>query len=182
MLLLLGLVCFLGQGTLSLPHSLLFAFALESTVLVLGLFVSLVLKLLAPRPASLSAQPLSCSLAPSIARVAKPTFLTHFVVSMPDAALKLSEARTSLDSFLLLLHLLDLPHDGRHLALLSREIASFAIPPQLLVPLPLSLNKLWARCVGLLASLLLRAVVVRCIGRVGRAALVAHYRLRAHHV
>ncbi len=48
---------------------------------------------------------------------------------------------TSLDSLLLLLHLLDLPHDDRHLALLSRQIqvASLAIPPQLFVPLPLSL-------------------------------------------
>jgi hypothetical protein len=55
--------------------------------------------------------------------------------------LKLSGAMTSLDSLLLLLHLLDLPHDDRHLALLSRQIqvASLAIPPQLFVPLPLSL-------------------------------------------
>jgi hypothetical protein len=126
MLLPLGLVAVLGQGTLSLLHSLLFAFAKEATLRVLGLFVSLVFKLLAPRPASLSTQPLSCSLAPSIARVARPTFLTHFVVSMLDLALKLTEARTSIDSFLLLLHLLDLPHDGRHPALLSRQIASFA--------------------------------------------------------
>ena len=84
MLLLLGLVAFLGQGTLSLLHSLLFAFVLEATLLVLGLFLSLVCKLLAPCPTSLSAQPLSCSLAPSIARVAKPTFHTHCLVSMPD--------------------------------------------------------------------------------------------------
>jgi hypothetical protein len=118
-LLLLGLDSFFGKGTLPLLHSLLFAFALEATLLVLGLFLSLVFKLLAPRRISLSAQPLSCSLAPSIARVARPTFLTHFLVSMPDPALKLSEARTRLDSFLLLLLLLDLPHDGRHLALLS---------------------------------------------------------------
>jgi hypothetical protein len=34
----------------------------------------------------------------------------------------------------------------------------------------------------LLASLWSRAVVVGGVGRVGRAALVAHYRLRAHHV
>ncbi len=182
MLLLLGLVGCLGPGTLSRLHSLLFAFALEATLLVLGLFLSLVFKLLAPRPTSLSAQRLSCCLAPSIACVAKPTFLIHFFVAMPDPALKLSEARTSLDSFLLLLHLLDLPHDGRHLALLSRQIASFAIPPQLLVPLPLSLIELWARCLSFLASLWLRAVVVGGVGRVGRAALVAHYGLRAHHV
>ena len=54
--------------------------------------------------------------------------------------LKLSGARTSLDSLLLLLYLLDLPHDGR-LALLSRQIqvASLAIPPQLFASLPLSL-------------------------------------------
>jgi hypothetical protein len=94
----------------------------------------------------------------------------------------LSEARTCLDSFLRLLHLIALPHDDRHLALLSQQIASFAIPPQLLVPLPLSLIKLWARCLSFLASLWLRAVVVGGVGRVGRAALVAHYRLRAHHV
>jgi hypothetical protein len=54
MLLLLGIVVFLGRGTLSLLHSLLFAFALEGTLLVLGLFLSLVFKLLAPRPTSLS--------------------------------------------------------------------------------------------------------------------------------
>ena len=90
MLLLLGLVGFLGQGTLSRLHSLLFAFALEATLLVLGLFLSLAFKLLAPRPTSLSTQPRSCALAPSIARVAKPTFRTHFLVSMPDPALKLS--------------------------------------------------------------------------------------------
>jgi hypothetical protein len=179
MLLLLGLVAFLGQGTLSLLHSLLFAFALEATLLVLGLFVALVFKLLAPRPTSLSAQPLSFCLAPSIARVATPTFLTHFLVSMP--ALKLSEA--ILDSFLLLLHLLDLPHDGRHLAILSRQIASFAIPPRLFVPLPPSLIKPWARCLSFfLASVWSRAVVVGGVGRVGRSVLVAHYRLRAHHV
>jgi hypothetical protein len=184
MLLLLCLIAFLGCGTLSLLHSLLFALAVEATVRVLGLFLSLVFKLLAPRPTSLSVQPLSCSLAPSIARVAKPTLLTHFLVSMPDPALKLSEARTSLDRFLLLLHLLDLLHDGRHLALLSRQIisASFANPPQLFVPLPLSLIKLWARCLRFLASLWLRAVVVGGVGRVGRAALMAHCRLRAHHV
>ncbi len=111
MLLLLGLVAFLGQGTLSLIHSLLFAFAVEATLLVLCLFLSLVLKLLATLPTSLSAQPMSCSLAPSVSHIAKPTFLTHFLVSMPNPALKLSEARTSLDSFLPLLHLLDLPHD-----------------------------------------------------------------------
>ena len=90
MLLLLGLVGVLGQGTLSLLRSLLFAFALEAAQLVLGLFLSLVFELFAPRRTSLSAQPLSCSLAPSIARVAKPTFLTHFLVSMPNVALKLS--------------------------------------------------------------------------------------------
>ncbi len=182
MLLLLGLVAFLGQGTLPLLHSLLFAFALEATLLVLGLFLSLAFKLLTPLPTSLSAQPLSCSLAPSIARVAKPTFLTHFLVSMPDPALKLSDARTSLDSFLLWLLLLDLPHDGRHLALLSRQIASFVIPPQVFVRLPLSLIKHWARCLIVLASLWLRAVVVGGVGRAGRPALVAHCRLRAHHV
>ncbi len=182
MLLLLGLVAFLGQGTLPLLHSLLFAFALEATLLVLGLFLSLFFKLLTPRRTSLSAQPLSCSLAPSIARVATPTFLTHLLVSMPDPALKLSDARTRLDSFLLLLLLLDLPHDCRHLALLSRQIASFAIPPQLFVRLSLSLIKLCARCLSFLASLWLRAVDVGGDGRVGRAALVAHYGLRAHHV
>ena len=90
MLLLLGLFVFLGRETLPLLHSLFFAFAFEATLLVPGLFLSLVFKLLAPRPTSLSAQPLSCSLAPSIACLAKPTFLTHFLVSMPDAALKLS--------------------------------------------------------------------------------------------
>jgi hypothetical protein len=40
-----------------------------------------------------------------------------------------------------MLHLLDLPHDGR--ALLSRQIASFAFPPQLSVTLflsPINLN------------------------------------------
>jgi hypothetical protein len=76
---------------------------------------------------------------------------------MPDPALNLSEARTSLDScldsVLLLLHLLDMPHDGGHLALLSRQIASFAIPPQLFVPLPRSLIKLGARCLSFLGSL-----------------------------
>ncbi len=51
---------------------------------------------------------------PSIACVAKPTFLTHFLVSMPNPALKLSKARTSLDSFLLVL----------------RKIVSFAIRSQ----------------------------------------------------
>jgi hypothetical protein len=90
MLLLLGVVGFLGQGTLSLLHSLLFAFAFEATLLVIGLFLSLVFKLLAPRPTSLTAQPLSSSLAPSIARVAKAAFLTHFLVSTPNPALKLS--------------------------------------------------------------------------------------------
>jgi hypothetical protein len=48
--------------------------------------------------------------------------------------------------------------------------------------LPLSVIKLWARCLGFLASLWLRAVVVGGVGRVGRAALVAHCRLRAHQV
>jgi hypothetical protein len=178
MLLLLGLVVFLGPGTLSLLHSLLFAFAWDATLLVLGLFLALFFKLLAPRPTSLSAQPLSFSLALSIARVAKRTFLTHFLVSMPDPALKLREARTSLDSFLL--SFLDLPphDDGRLLALLSRQIASFAIPPQLFVPLPRSLIKLWARCLSIVASLWLRAV--GGVGRLGRAALAHH--LRAHHV
>jgi hypothetical protein len=90
MLLHLGLVVFLGRGTLSLLHSLLFAFAFEATLLVLGLFLSLLFKLLVSRPTSLTAQPMSCCLAPSIARVANPTFLAHFLVSMPDAALKLS--------------------------------------------------------------------------------------------
>jgi hypothetical protein len=155
MLLLLGLVAFLGWGTLSLLHSLLFAFALEATLLVLGLFLSLLLKRLVSRTTSLTAQPLSCCLARSIAGVANPTFLTH-----P----------------------LDLSHDSRHLALLLRQIASFAIPPQLFDPLPLSLIKLGARCLSFLASLWLRAVVVRGIGRVWGAALVAHYRLRAHDV
>ncbi len=108
--------------------------------------------------------------------VGKPTFLTHFLVSTPNPALKLSSVRTSLDSFVFLLHLLDLTHAGRHLALLSRQIASFAIPPHL--PLPLSLIKLWVRCLTFLVSLLLRAVVVGGVGRVGRAALVA--RLRVH--
>jgi hypothetical protein len=55
MLLLLGLVASLGRGTLSLLHSLLFAFAFEATLLV-----------------------------------ANQTFLTHFLVSTPDPALKLS--------------------------------------------------------------------------------------------
>jgi hypothetical protein len=41
MLLLLGLVALLRQGTLSLLHSLLFAFAFEATQLVLGLFLLL---------------------------------------------------------------------------------------------------------------------------------------------
>jgi len=154
MLLLLGRVCFLGRGTLSLLHSLFFAFAFEATLLVLGLFLSLVFKLLGPRPTSLSAQSLSCSLARhSIARVATAAFLTHFLDSTPDPALKMSEARTSLDSLLPLLHPFDLPHDGRHLVLLSRQIVSFAIPPQLFVPLPLSLIKPWARCLSFLASL-----------------------------
>jgi Flp pilus assembly protein TadB len=49
LLLLLGLVACLGDWTLSVLHSLFF-------LLVLGLFLSLVFKLLAPRPASLSAQ------------------------------------------------------------------------------------------------------------------------------
>ena len=83
MLLLLGLVAFSDKGR--------FRLCLKATLLVLGLFLcSLVFKLLAPRPTSLSAQPLSCTLAPSITRVARPTFLTHFLVSMPDPALKLS--------------------------------------------------------------------------------------------
>jgi hypothetical protein len=90
MLLLLVFVVFLGRGTPSLLHSLLFAFAFEATVLVLGLFLPLVFKLLASRPTSLTAQPLSCFLAPSIARDAKTAFLTHFLVYIPDAALKLS--------------------------------------------------------------------------------------------
>ena len=91
MLLLLGLVVFLGRGTLSLLHSLLFAFASEVTLLVLGLFLSLVFKLLASRPTSLTAQPLTCCLARhSIARLANAAFLTHFLVYIPDAALKLA--------------------------------------------------------------------------------------------
>jgi hypothetical protein len=90
MLLLVGLVAFLGRGTLSLLHSLLFAFALEATLRVLGLFLSLLFELLVSRPTSLTAQPMSCCLAPSVARVAEPAFLTHFLVSMPDPALKLS--------------------------------------------------------------------------------------------
>ncbi len=183
MQLLLGLVAFLGQGTLPLLHSLLFAFALEATLrLVLGLFLSLIFKLLAPRPFSLTTQPLSCCLARhNIARLAETAFLTHFLVYIPDAALKLREARTSLDSFLLLLHLLHLPHDGRHLTLLSRQIASFAIPPQFLVLLPLSLIKLWARCLSFLSSLSLRSVVFGGVRRVGRSSLIAHCRLRAHY-
>ncbi len=183
MLLLLGLAVFLGRGTLSLLHSPLFAFAVKATLLELGLFLSLVFMLLASRPTSLTAQPLSCCIARhSIARLAKAAFLAHFLVYIPYAALKPSGARTSLDSLLLLLHLLHLPHDGRHLALLSRQTASFAILPQLFVPLPLSMIKLWARCLSFLASLCLRAVVVGGVGRVGRAALAAHYRLRAHAV
>ncbi len=96
----MGLVAFLGQGKLSLLHGLFVAFALEGTLLVLGLFLFLGFKLLAPRPTSLSEQPLSSSLVPSIARVAKPTLLTHFLIAMPDPVLKLSETRTSLDGFL----------------------------------------------------------------------------------
>ena len=92
MLLLLGLVAFLGHGTLSLLHSLLLAFALEATLLVLGLFISLVFKLLVPRLTSLSVHHLSktCSLTPSITHDAKTTFLTHFLVSMSYPVLKLS--------------------------------------------------------------------------------------------
>jgi hypothetical protein len=88
----LGLVVFLGRGTLPLLHSLLFAFASEATLLVPGLFLSLVFKLLASRPTSLTAQPLSCCLARrhSIARLAKAAFLAHFLVYIPDAALKMS--------------------------------------------------------------------------------------------
>jgi hypothetical protein len=89
MLLLLGLVAFLGRGTLSLLHSLLFAFAFEATLLVLALFLSLPFKILVSRPTSLTAQPMSCCLAPSVARVANPTFLAHLFVSIPDSALKL---------------------------------------------------------------------------------------------
>ena len=54
MLLLLGLVALLEQETLALLRRLLFALALEATLLVLGLFLSLVFKLLATRPTSLS--------------------------------------------------------------------------------------------------------------------------------
>jgi hypothetical protein len=91
MLMLLGLVVFLERGTLSLLHSLLFAFASEATQHVLGLFPSLVFKLLSSRPTCLTAQPLSCCLARhSIARLAKAAFLTDFLVVMPDPALKLS--------------------------------------------------------------------------------------------
>jgi hypothetical protein len=65
MLLCLGVIVgvFLGQGTLSLLHSLF----------------------------SLTTQLWSCCLTPtSIARFAKATFFTHFLVYMPDPALKLS--------------------------------------------------------------------------------------------
>jgi hypothetical protein len=90
LLLSLGFVAFLGQWTLSRLHNLLFAFAFEAVLLMLGLFLSLDFKLLAPRRTSLTAQPLSCALAPSIARVTKAAFLTHFLVSTPNPALKLS--------------------------------------------------------------------------------------------
>jgi hypothetical protein len=58
---------------------------------VLGLFLSLVFKLLASCPISLTTQPLFCCLARHrIARLAKAAFLTHFLVYIPDTALKLS--------------------------------------------------------------------------------------------
>ena len=50
MLLLLGLVAFLGRGTLSILHSLLFAFAFKGTLLDLGLFLSLLSSFSPPAP------------------------------------------------------------------------------------------------------------------------------------
>ncbi len=126
-LLLLGLDRLLGQGTLPLLHSLLFAGPLDATLwLGLGHFPSLLFKILAPRRASLSVQPLSSSLDPSIARVAKPTFLTHFLGSMPGPALKLSGARTSLDSL------------STFCAPLLRSASFFPVPTHLLFPLALN--------------------------------------------
>jgi hypothetical protein len=51
------------------------------------------------------------------ARLAKAAFFNHFLVFIPDPALKLSSARTSLDSLLRVPHHLDL----------SRHTASFTI-------------------------------------------------------
>ena len=90
MLLLLDLVTFLGRGTLSLLHILLFTLDFDDTLLVLGLFLSLLFKILVSRPTSLTVQPMSSCLAPSIAHVVNPTFLTHLLVSMTDPDLKLS--------------------------------------------------------------------------------------------
>jgi hypothetical protein len=81
----LGSRCLPRMRDASLLHSLLFAFALVATLLVLSLSLSLAFKLLVSRPTSLSVQTLSCSLAPSIARVAKPTFLT--TISFPHPTL-----------------------------------------------------------------------------------------------
>jgi hypothetical protein len=70
-----------------------------------------------------------------------------------------------------LLHPIDLPHDGRHFALLSRQIASFAIPPQ---PLPLSLAGFgmqvakWVRNVALATHAILGAERRQKWGRAAR--------------
>jgi hypothetical protein len=80
-----------------------------------------------PSPRSPCPVPLPPALHASRDRRFSPTFF----VFMSDPAFLLSEARTSLDNFLLCLHLPDLPHDDRHLALLSRQIVSFDIPPAL---------------------------------------------------
>ena len=70
------------------------------------------------------------------------------------------------------------PHKGHHLALLSRQIASFAVLLQLLAP-HLSQLTLLARCPSFLAAPM-TADAVGDVGRIGPTALVAHCRLRAH--
>ena len=57
-----GLVAFLGRRTLSLLHSLLFPVPFDANLFVLSLFLSIVFKLFASRPTSLTVQSLSSPL------------------------------------------------------------------------------------------------------------------------
>ena len=95
---LLCLAAFLGQGTLSpLPPSS-FPLLSKTPCLCMASFLLWFSSFLPPHPTSLTARLLAppphlyCRLAhpPSIACLAKATFLTHFLAFMPDPALKLS--------------------------------------------------------------------------------------------
>jgi hypothetical protein len=99
---------------LSLLHGLLFPLSFKSTLLcfasfccALLLFSVLVFQLLASCPNFLTVRPTRPKL--YRARVAKVMFLTHFLVCMHDLPSNCFYPGVN-TSFLLVLHLLDLPH------------------------------------------------------------------------